>query len=179
ELVKLQWRLNPKTQATCVLVVDVARSTAMKANADPLKIEWSFREYQLLIEGWVNRNNGEVLSTAGDGAVATFATCNEAMLCAKQIQTEMPRFNARVNRLDDPFRLRIGLHTGETSAQMADVQYNELIDIAAQVESHSPVGDIAVTERVARFLPNAAFAALKEEVAGQPVSIVLNPTTGA
>jgi len=179
EMVRIQWRLNPMTQATCIFVVDVARSTAMKADADPLKVEWSFREYQRLVESVSASHGGEVLSTAGDGGVVAFSTCNEALQAAKELQTEMHHFNSRVNRLQDPFRLRIGLHTGQTTAQIAEVQFNELIDIAAHVESHAPVGGIAITEPVARLLPDEPVAALKQEVDGQAVSIVLNPTIGA
>lgn len=179
ELVRIQWRLNPVAQATCVMVVDVARSTAMKADADPLKVEFSFREYQKLIETITSSHGGEVLSTAGDGAVVAFNSCNEALAAAKEIHSEMSRFNTRVNRLESPFRLRIGLHTGRTTAQIAEVQFNELIDIAAHVEAHAPVGGIAVTGPVAKLLPDEPMAALKEEVDGHPVSIVLNPTMGA
>lgn len=179
ELVQIRRRLNPGSQATCVLVVDVARSTQMKQDEDHLRVEFSFREYQSLLERVCAECGGDILSTAGDGAVATFSDPEEALRAAKTIQTEIVRFNSRINRLTNPFRLRIGLHAGQTTAQIAEAPFNELIDIAAHVEAVAPVGGIAITEAVAKYVPDEPTAGLEERVDGQRVRIVLSPQLGA
>jgi len=56
------------------------------------------------------------------------------------------------------------------------VPFNELIDIAAHVEREAPVGGIAVTQRVVENLADERVAALKDQVDGQNVYVVLNPT---
>ena len=175
EIVEIQWRLNPSSAASCVVVVDVAGSTRMKAEADPLAVEYSFRAYHEFIAGIAHSRGGTVLSTAGDGAVLTFGSCAEALYAAKEIQTKFGAFNARVNRLPSPFRVRIGIHTGQVSAQLHDVPFNELIDIAAHVEKEAPVGGIAVTQRVVESIQDERVAALKDQVDGQNVYVVLNP----
>ncbi|MCH7945619.1 MAG: adenylate/guanylate cyclase domain-containing protein [Armatimonadetes bacterium] len=179
EIVQIQWRLNQATGATCVMVVDVAGSRAMKSEADPLAVEYSFRAFQGFLADIAEVGSGTVLSTAGDGAVVTFPSCAEALYAAKEIQTEIVRFNSRTNRLPSPFRVRIGIHMGEVSAQLADVPFNELIDIAAHVEKEAPVGGIAMTKRVHDHMEDERVAAMKEEIDGQSVFFVLNPTLSA
>ena len=179
ELVELQWRLKPTTEASCVVSVDVAGSTAMKSAADPLMIEYSFRAYQEFLMAIADKRGGVVLSTAGDGAVLNFQSCAEALYAAKEIQTEIGRFNSRTNRLSSPFRVRVGIHTGEVTAQLKDVPFSELIDISSHVERESPVGGIAITQSVVDHLEDEHVAALQEKVDGQTVYFVLNPTFSA
>ena len=176
EIVEIQWRLNPKAAASCVVFVDVAGSTRMKADADPLAVEYSFRAFHGFVANITNKRGGSVLSTAGDGAVLTFASCAEALYAAKELQTRMDEFNTITNRLPSSFRVRIGIHTGHVAAQLAEVPFSELIDIAAHVEKEAPVGGIAVTQSVADSLGDERVAALKEPVDGINVYLVLNPT---
>jgi class 3 adenylate cyclase len=176
EIVEIQWRLNPSASASCVMVVDVAGSTRMKAEADPLAVEYSFRAYHDFVAEIARRRGGTVLSTAGDGVVLTFGSCGEALYAAKEIQTKIAKFNGSTNRLPSSFHLRIGIHTGQVVAQLQEVPFNELIDIAAHVEKESPVGGIAVTQRVVENLEDERVAALKDPVDGQNVYVVMNPT---
>ncbi|MBL8067434.1 MAG: adenylate/guanylate cyclase domain-containing protein [Armatimonadetes bacterium] len=177
EQVQLHWRLGLGQQATTVMVVDVAKSTVMKANAEPLKVEWSFREFQAMVDEVSRSHGGHVLSTAGDGAVVGFDRPDLAMLAARELQTMMPKFNMSKNRLDQPFRIRIGIHAGQTESSLADAPFNEVIDIAAHIEAVSPVGGIAVSQAVAEALDDGIqLAEMARPVDGQAVSVVLNPT---
>lgn len=175
ELVQIKRRLSVKSESACVVVVDVAGSTAMKASADPFDIEYTFREYQRLVARQVQRRGGDVISTAGDGAVAAFRGCPEALDAAKSIQAEMSRFNAEINRLGRPFRLRIGIHAGQTRAGLDEVPFNELIDIAAHVEQNAPVGGIAVTGAVTPLVEDEDMVEVNKIVDNQQLYIVLNP----
>ena len=174
--VMLQRRLNLGRQATCVLVVDVARSTKMKEGADPLKVEWSFREYQALVAAVGSAHGGEVLSTAGDGAVLLFARARDAVQAARSIQTEIAVFNQRRNRMSQPFRLRIGLHLGETASDLTQAPVHEVIDKAAHIESVAPIGGIALSGRVAAEVPELQVVALANRIDNEEVMVVLNPT---
>ncbi len=179
ELMEVQRLLAPSRANVCILVVDVAKSSAMKANADPYVVEYCFREYQSLVRECVEAFGGTIHSTAGDGAVAGFPSAAQALAAAKRIQTRIGEFNRLVNRLASPFRLRIGLHQGSVVGELSEVQFAEVIDIAAHVEEVAPVGGIAVTEVVAEDLPDERLAELKEPVDGHRVLVVLNPTEDA
>lgn len=179
ELIEVQRLLSPSRANVCILVVDVAKSSAMKANADPYVVEYCFREYQSLVRECCESFGGTIHSTAGDGAVAGFPSAAQALAAAKRIQTRIGEFNRRVNRLASPFRLRIGLHQGSVVGELSEVQFAEVIDIAAHVEEVAPVGGIAVTEAVATDLGDERMAELKEPVDGHRVLVVLNPTEDA
>ena len=176
EMVRIQWRLSDRRSSLCVMVVDAAKSSEMKSFADPLAVEYSFREYQNLLNSLSNRLRGKVHSTAGDGAVIAFESAQEAFSAAKRIQTDIERFNREDNRLQLPFRLRIGLHMGEIVGDLEEVQFTEVIDIAAHVQAAAPVGGIAVTEVVANHLPIEEFIPLANPIDGQHVLLALNPT---
>lgn len=176
EAVQLQWRLNLGSRAACVMSVDVAGSTNLKADADPLRIEYSFREYQEMVAEIAKRHGGHVFSTAGDGAIVAFPNSEMALEAGRDIQGDLASFNQKRNRLDHDFRLRIGLHTGETKAELGDAPFNELIDIAAHIEKVAPVGGIALSGQTAAKLPNATLVELAHAIDGQSVYIVQDPT---
>lgn len=176
EMVRIQWKLSNEAATICVMVVDAAKSSEMKADADPLAVEYTFREYQEWIEAISAERSGRVHSTAGDGAVVAFNTCNLALSAARKIQTDVFLFNKDVNRLAQPFRLRIGLHSGEVVGDINQVQFTEVIDIAAHIESACPVGGITATDEVVNRLPEEQFIDLKARVDGHEVFLVSNPT---
>jgi class 3 adenylate cyclase len=175
EMVRLERRLRGGSQGACVMAVDVARSTMIKADADPLAVEFSFRGYQDLVAQIVQDCGGEVFSTAGDGALASFTSPHDALHAAKVVQSRIYEFNDHVNRLDHPFRLRIGLHAGHTQAEFSEAPFNELIDVAAHVESVSPVGGIACTEAFRLLVADEQMAEVAARVDGHRVWIVLSP----
>ncbi|MBV6458391.1 MAG: hypothetical protein HONBIEJF_01518 [Fimbriimonadaceae bacterium] len=175
EMVKIQRLLNPGAKSVCVMVVDVARSTDMKSGADPLRAEWTFREYQNLLQDIVLSNHGKVHSTAGDGMVAAFDTCEAGLAAARQIQHQLQEFNLSTNRLVHPFRLRIGLHYGTITGSLDDVQFTRVIDVAAHAERFSQLGGIAVTDAVATHLPAESVAELVREIDGHRLFMVLDP----
>ncbi len=176
EMVRIQWKLSDRRSYLCIMVVDAAKSSEMKALADPLAVEYSFREYQNLLNTLSTQLGGRVHSTAGDGAVIAFPSAQEAFTAATRIQTDVERFNREDNRLQLPFRLRIGLHMGEVVGELDEVEFTEVIDIAAHVQAAAPVGGIAVTEEVANSLPMEEFIPLANQVDGQNVLLALNPT---
>ncbi|MBX7133983.1 MAG: hypothetical protein K1X67_15020 [Fimbriimonadaceae bacterium] len=178
EMVEIQLKLNPSTSSVCVMVVDAAKSSVMKAEADPLVAEWTFREYQRFLADIVARFGGRVHSTAGDGAVMYFSDPACGFRAAQTIQTEVGDFNTNVSKLKSPFRLRIGLHSGAVAGEIEKVQFTEVIDIAAHVEAASQVGGICVTEPVADLLEGERLAELKDTVDGFKVYLALNPTLG-
>jgi class 3 adenylate cyclase len=176
EMVRIQVRLAPATNEVTVMVVDAAKSAEMKASADPLRVEYSFREYQNWLARIAGELGGSVHSTAGDGAVLSFKSASDAFESARRIQSGIAEFNQRTNRLSMPFRLRVGLHRGTVAGDLDKVQFTDVIDIAAHVQGKAPIGGIAATEAVAKELPWENFAELAEKVDGCTVYLSLNPS---
>ncbi|MCE9558373.1 MAG: hypothetical protein K8R88_05430 [Armatimonadetes bacterium] len=177
EIADLERRLRPESRRICVMDVDAYRSARMKADADAFEAEWSFREYQIWIARVCNRYLGVVHATAGDGAVVGFPSSAQALEAAIALQAEMAVFNLRVNRLPTPFMIRIGLHTGEVQGALDQVQFTEVIDVAAHVQKAVPVGTIGLTERTVENLDRSQFQNLEQKVDGYSV-FVLNGVCG-
>lgn len=177
EYVRLNWFLSPSAKASVIMDVDVARSTAMKAAADPHVVEWTFRRYQDWLAEIIQLNQGNIINVAGDGTIAAFTHVSQAMAAAKTIQSSLPAFNRDQNRINRPFRVRVGIHMGDIQGNVTEVQFSETIDIAAHVQKVAPVGGIAITQPVASELPpTERIARMSEYVDGQDVFFVLNPT---
>jgi class 3 adenylate cyclase/cytochrome b len=175
DIIRIQRRLAPGRKGVCVAVVDVVGSTRIKAKARPLDIEFSFREYQNLAASTSEMYGGEVISTAGDGAVIAYPSAAQAFEGSRQMLRQLGEFNRSVNRLNSDFRIRIGLHQGQTAADLGEAPYNELIDIAAHVEAKAPSNGIALTEQAAKDLQDEALAEIAEEIDGQRVFFALYP----
>jgi class 3 adenylate cyclase len=176
EMLRIQWRLADHSSNVCVMVVDAAKSSVMKADADPLAVEYSFREYQEWLEDISRKLEGRVHSTAGDGAVVAFSDCKSAFTAARRIQTDLDRFNREVNRLSMPFRLRIGLHVGQVVGDLDEVEFTEVIDIAAHIQDAAPIAGIAASDAVVASLVEDEFVPLAKEIDGHKVHLALNPT---
>jgi class 3 adenylate cyclase len=177
ELLQLQYFLSEGTTQVCVLVVDAAKSAAMKASMDSMIVEFSFRAYQAWIARISQAHNGRVYTVTGDGAIVAFATCGEALYAAHEMQADVERFNKEENRLTTPFRLRIGLHLGDVAADIDKVEFTEVIDIAAHVEGKAPIGGIAVTETVVNQLAGYHFEPLADDVDGYRVLLARDRVT--
>lgn len=176
EMIHLEWKLRPRVQSVCVLVVDASKSSEMKAAADPFEAEWSFREYQKFLEDIAVENRGLVHSTAGDGAVIGFSSCQDALKAGQEIHAKLEVFNQTVNRLKTPFRLRIGIHAGEIQGALDQVEFTEVIDIAAHIEGAAPIGGIAVSEVVLKEISGVHAHSLDRMVDGYKVFTVGGPT---
>lgn len=176
EILQIQMQLSEGTTPVCVLVIDAAKSSEMKSNADALVAEYSFRAYQAWIERHSVANQGSVHATAGDGAVVAFSTCGQALAAANAMLDDLPRFNASENRLDRPFRVRIGLHVGTVVAALDKVEFTEVIDIAAHIEGAAPIGGIAVTEAVTLEMAGTRFEPTGQVIDNQRVFLARKPT---
>jgi class 3 adenylate cyclase len=176
EIARLSHALGMATAEVTCMVVDIVHSTRMKREANPLAVEISFREYTSFVRREVSRKGGAVRSVAGDGIVAEFESPEAAFAAARQIQTLMPEFNRTANTLSMPFRLRIGLHSGEVHGDLAQVSFAEVIDVAAHIEKESPAGGIIVTEPVRVALPEEDFVELANTMDGQRLFIAQQPT---
>jgi class 3 adenylate cyclase len=179
EVIDLEWRLAPTQQTQCVLAVDVKGSTRLKEGADPLVAEACFREYQELVRRTCERFGGKVHATAGDGAFVGFADAASAYNAALAVLGAMPEFNEHVNKLDAPFRLRVGIHQDEVFGELSEVQFSRALDVAAHIEGAAPVDGIAVSDAVAAVLPELAFFRAPNDVDGYAVYFPVGVATPA
>ncbi len=157
QLVDLQEKLKSGEQSCTFLSVDIVGSTKMKANADPLSVEFTFNEYHGFVERTVRRYGGRVHSTAGDGVTAAFDHPTSAFGAARNIQAGLMELNAFRNKIGQPIVLRQGIHTGTVVApdatDVTTLEFSHVIDVAAHFQKAAPPGGIAVSDPAGMYLP--------------------------
>lgn len=86
----------------------------------------------------VDKNNGAVIKTTGDGALATFDGPGRAIQCAAALSQELSQIE---------ISLRTGIHVGEIETRGADVG-GVAVNLASRVMSAAAPGEILVSRTV-------------------------------
>src|SRR6202007_2637179 len=94
-----------------------------------------------LIEPSLCRNEGRLIKTTGDGALAEFASPLDAMRCAVEIQEQLASGCSIL-------RLRVGLNLGDVIVGQDGDLYGDGITIAARLERIADPGGILISEKV-------------------------------
>lgn len=90
----------------------------------------------------LERHEGDLISTPGDGLFALFESAVNAVNCALAIQERLAHEQA------GSMQLRIGIHLGEVLFD-GDVPFGETLNIAARLEGLADAGGILVSGAVA------------------------------
>lgn len=87
----------------------------------------------------VASKRGKIIKSMGDGWLVEFASAEDAVTCAMQVQDKLTT--------DQTIKLRIGVHTGDVVHQDEDV-FGDGVNIAARLEEISPNGGVAISDAV-------------------------------
>ncbi|MCE9559070.1 MAG: adenylate/guanylate cyclase domain-containing protein [Armatimonadetes bacterium] len=157
QLMELQTKLRSNEQEMCFVSLDIVGSTAMKTNSDALAVEFTFNEYHKYVEQIVVKQGGRIHSTAGDGVTCAFETPAKAFAASRQIQAGLFELNLHRNKLGTPIRLRAGIHFGKVvspDGTVENVNFSEVIDIAAHLQKACPEGGIVISNEASRLVPD-------------------------
>lgn len=155
QLLEIQSKLKQDERQVTFMSLDIAGSTRLKAENDPLSVEFTFNEYHRYVESQVTKNGGQIHSTAGDGVTAVFDDPRQAFAAGKAIQAGLFEFNAFRNQLGEEIQLRAAIHSGSVLApgqQTVAVNFAHVIDVAAHLQKEGPVGTLVVSETSALLL---------------------------
>lgn len=182
QLVDLQEKLRTGEQSLTILSVDIVGSTRMKAEADPLSVEFTFNEYHQYVDSIARRHGGRTHSTAGDGVTLAFESPHAAFLAAKNLQSGLIELNTFRNKIGQPIQLRIGIHSGTVVAPNASdirsVNFAQVIDLAAHLQKACPIGAVAISDYAAQYLPGGASTVGTETIQAMDVrAYVWKPRT--
>ena len=116
---------------------------------DPGETGAAMARHERLLRRLVVAHRGDVVKGMGDGVLAVFASANDALSAAIEIQLELHREGA--------VRARVGLHTGEAEFRNNDY-YGLAVNRCQRVMAAAHGGQIVLTlatkEVLARPLPN-------------------------
>ncbi len=174
QLVSLQDKLRSGEQSITFLSVDIVGSTQIKAQSDPLSVEFTFNEYHLFVDVAARRFQGRIHSTAGDGVTLAFDHPQQAFAAAKNLQTGIVELNTFRNKTGIPIVLRCGIHTGSvvapTAGDIKSINFAHVIDVAAHMQKVCPAGGIAVSDTAAAEIPGGPNAIGAEKVRAADMS---------
>jgi adenylate cyclase len=161
-----------------VMFADVVGSMRIASALGPERLREIMAELLHRSTAVVQRFGGTVDKFTGDGLMAMFGApvaledhALRACLAALEIQHEMQRLAAEVDRSDGiALRLRIGLNSGQvitgemSSGRGGYTAIGEQVGLAQRMESVAPAGGVMLSESTARLVEHAAVLGELERV---------------
>jgi class 3 adenylate cyclase len=147
-----------------ILFADVVDSTVLSTRVDPETYGMLVGRYRELVLGIVDRFEGHVGSTKGDGLLAVFGhpTAHEndvrrAVLAGLEITGEVARLSEQAKRrFGIEITVRVGVHRGLVYLDTAqDDVYGLAANLAARVSGLAPPGAVVVSDAVAPLIRGA------------------------
>ncbi len=99
-----------------------------------------------LIDPEIARNRGRIVKTTGDGMLAEFASAQDAVKCAIDIQEGMNRREADKND-DRRIQYRVGINLGDVVFDENDI-FGDGVNIAARLEGLAKPGGVCISDIV-------------------------------
>jgi adenylate cyclase len=125
-----------------------------------------------LIDPVIERSNGHIIKTTGDGMLVEFQSVADAVRASIEIQERMRRRNSDVPA-DRRIEFRIGINLGDIIFEDGDV-FGDGVNIAARVEQLAEVGGICVTAAVHNQVDGRLEAAF-EDLGEKPLKNITRP----
>jgi adenylate cyclase len=125
-----------------------------------------------LIDPVIERSNGHIIKTTGDGMLVEFQSVADAVRASIEIQERMRRRNSDVPA-DRRIEFRIGINLGDIIFEDGDV-FGDGVNIAARVEQLAEVGGICVTAAVHNQVDGRLEASF-EDLGEKPLKNISRP----
>lgn len=140
-----------------VMFTDAEGSTALRSTLGDDGAHDSLRALEDLVVAEVERHDGVVVKSLGDGAMVAFTSARRALEAAVAIQRACDLGGAA----DDAagVRVKVGLHTGEVVEQGGDL-FGNAVHAAARIVSEAEGGEVLcsdVVRTLAGSVPGLAF----------------------
>ena len=158
-----------------IMFADLVDSTVLSTRVEPETYRLLVGRYRDLVLGIVNRYEGHVGSTQGDGLLAVFGhpkahenDVRRAVLAGLEITRAVERLSEQAKRrFGIEITVRVGVHRGLVYLDTAqgDV-YGLAANLAARVSGLAPPGSVVVSDAVAPLIRDAF------ELQGRPASAV-------
>ena len=103
-----------------------------------------------LIDPTIERHRGRIIKTTGDGLLVEFASAQDSVNCAIEIQQGMAAREADIAE-DSRIRYRIGINVGDMVFDSGDV-FGDGVNVAARLEALAEPGGVCLSETVHQML---------------------------
>lgn len=129
-----------------ILFADIGGSTALYEQVGDVEAHRLVAESLALMRECIESNNGVLLRTVGDAALASFEQADHALAAACDMQ---------LGHLSRQLSVRIGFHVGQVIPDGGDV-YGHAVNLAARIASFARVDEITATAECVSCLSDEA-----------------------
>ena len=125
-----------------------------------------------LIDPTIERHRGRIIKTTGDGLLVEFASAQDSVNCAIEIQQGMAAREAEIAE-DSRIRYRIGINVGDMVFDSGDV-FGDGVNVAARLEALAEPGGVCLSETVHQ-MRGSRFGHVLRDLGSQRVKNISRP----
>jgi adenylate cyclase len=140
-----------KRKLTTIFCADVVGYSRMMG-ADEHGTLARLKQCRELMQAFIERHHGRVISWSGDAVLADFSSVVESVQCAVEIQRELKAQNDNVPG-NQRMEFRIGINLGDVMIDDHDI-FGEGVNISARLQSLAPPGGILISGSVHEQVKN-------------------------
>jgi adenylate cyclase len=138
-----------------ILFSDIENSTGLNSELGDESWVKLLRAHDRLLRTYVDRHQGHIVKSQGDGYMVVFPTPRLALEAALGIQRALAAKRQRSRQLRrTPLRVRMGLHTGTAIERDGDF-FGRNVAMAARVAAMADGGEILVTDEIVDALADS------------------------
>jgi class 3 adenylate cyclase len=140
---------EPDRVLATILFTDIVGSTERASAMGDRKWKDLLSEHDRVARGQVERFRGRLVTTTGDGLLATFDGPGRAIRCAHAMSRALRPFDTQI---------RAGLHTGEIELRESDDIGGIAVHIAARVMAEAGPGEVVCSRTVKDLVAGSEFS---------------------
>jgi class 3 adenylate cyclase/pimeloyl-ACP methyl ester carboxylesterase len=129
-----------------ILVADMAGYSRLMEQDEEGVLERQKRHRRELIDPEIARRGGHIVKTTGDGMLAEFASAQDALRCAIDVQTAMAG-RERASPMDRRIIYRFGINLGDVVFDEGDV-FGDGVNVASRLQGLAQPGGVCVSDIV-------------------------------
>lgn len=145
--------------SVAILFSDIEGSTELNEKLGDKQFVKLLQRHDTAVRSAIERHDGHVVKTQGDGFMAAFTTPEQAVRCAIAIQKA---FDKRRRSGPGAIQIRIGIHYGDVVHRANDI-FGRNVAQAARVAALAQGREILVSEAVATAVEDCDDVVLSEE----------------
>ena len=148
---QLQDSIKSEYREITFVDVDVVGSTTLKAGEPKEAVVYSFGQYNQILTNLIQKHCGEDFNHIGDERILMFKNPADAVKMGIELQNTLVGFNKDKtrNRLSRPFKIRIGINTGDClidSMLKSSNVAEHTLDIACHLQKYGEPDTVYISE---------------------------------
>jgi class 3 adenylate cyclase/pimeloyl-ACP methyl ester carboxylesterase len=129
-----------------ILIADMAGYSRLMEQDEEGVLVRQKRHRRELIDPEIARRGGHIMKTTGDGMLAEFASAQDAVRCAIDVQTAMAE-RERASPMDRRIIYRVGINLGDVVFDEGDV-FGDGVNVASRLQGLAQPGGVCISDIV-------------------------------